>query len=76
MFVGWAPSQFVSSRADKANLNSRKPEDFMDEEVSVWAVCFALYLLYSKINYRIDVIIITLGFGGIWNSTEASSNKR
>ena len=48
----------------------------MDEEVSVWAVCFALYLLYSKINYRIDVIIITLGSGGIWNSTEASSNKR
>lgn len=29
---GWAPSLFVSSRVEKANRNTRKPEDFMDEE--------------------------------------------
>jgi len=33
LVVGWAPSQFVSSRQEKASRNSLKPEDFMDEEV-------------------------------------------
>ena len=37
--IGWAPSQFVSSRVEKANPNSRKPEDFMDEEVCVCLCC-------------------------------------
>ena len=45
MFIGWAPSQFVSSRAEKANLNNRKPEDFMDEEVGVSCVLYNVLLL-------------------------------
>ncbi|KAF9234104.1 hypothetical protein BU15DRAFT_53028 [Melanogaster broomeanus] len=29
---GWAPSTFVSSRADRAKARATRPEDFMDEE--------------------------------------------
>lgn len=29
---GWAPSQFVSSRANRASNRAQRPEDFMDEE--------------------------------------------
>ncbi|CAG9570971.1 unnamed protein product [Danaus chrysippus] len=29
---GWTPSSFKSSRADKAQFSSQRPEDFMDEE--------------------------------------------
>jgi G patch domain-containing protein 1 len=30
--TGWAPSNFVSSRADRAKKKQARPEDFMDEE--------------------------------------------
>lgn len=30
--LGWTPSTFVSSRADRAKQKAAKPEDFMDEE--------------------------------------------
>lgn len=29
---GWSPSEFRSTRADKAKGKAQKPEDFMDEE--------------------------------------------
>lgn len=29
---GWAPSTFVSSRSDRTNKKTARPEDFMDEE--------------------------------------------
>ena len=29
---GWAPSTFVSSRADRAKKKELRPEDYMDEE--------------------------------------------
>jgi len=30
--VGWTPSNFVSSRGDRAKRKVARPEDFMDEE--------------------------------------------
>ena len=30
--VGWAPSEFRSSRTDRAKKKDARPEDFMDEE--------------------------------------------
>lgn len=30
--IGWAPSQFKSSRVQKADRRDFAPEDFMDEE--------------------------------------------
>lgn len=33
--LGWAPSTFVSTRQQKAERQNARPEDFMDEEVSV-----------------------------------------
>jgi hypothetical protein len=30
--VGWAPSEFVSSRSSRAKNKKARPEDFMDEE--------------------------------------------
>jgi Protein of unknown function (DUF1604). len=32
---GWTPSTFKSSRSDKAKGIQQKPEDFMDDEVTV-----------------------------------------
>lgn len=32
MSIGWAPSTFVSSRADRAKKKQTTVEDFMDEE--------------------------------------------
>ncbi|KAH7043118.1 hypothetical protein BKA57DRAFT_428190 [Linnemannia elongata] len=29
---GWTPSEFVSSRSNRSNIKSSRPEDFMDEE--------------------------------------------
>lgn len=29
---GWTPSEFKSTRSDKANKHIQKPEDFMDDE--------------------------------------------
>lgn len=33
--LGWTPSTFVSSRTQKGEKQYARPEDFMDEEVSV-----------------------------------------
>lgn len=30
--IGWTPSTFVSSRADRSKKKQARPEDFMDEE--------------------------------------------
>lgn len=36
---GWTPSQFKSSRSDKAQTHKQKAEDFMDEEVYININC-------------------------------------
>ena len=33
--LGWTPSTFVSSRQQKQTATGQRPEDFMDEEVSL-----------------------------------------
>jgi G patch domain-containing protein 1 len=32
MHTGWAPTTFVSSRAERNKQSSLRPEDFMDDE--------------------------------------------
>lgn len=40
---GWTPSTFKSSRSDKASKMPQKPEDFMDEEVTIQSGMFRIY---------------------------------
>ena len=51
IILGWVPSQFKSSRADKGDRGGQKPEDFMDDE-DRGAFGFAAEALKTKSGFQ------------------------
>jgi len=54
--LGWAPSTFISTRQQKAERQNARPEDFMDEEVSVYES-----LVLTHLHYCALILVKSLG---------------
>ena len=67
LLIGWRPSEFKSSRADRAEKRSYEPEDFMDKGVRGIAKI-------RNTNGKI-ILIDLVGFQWTWDQSEADQNS-